>query len=278
MAVAGGVLFSCTGGKVIPRVSPAATGIDTRWPIKRVLYVMMENRSFDNLFGTVPRRERHHGGREVGGGDTAHPMPRLAARRPPPRPSGGAQLPERGQAGRVRRRCVRRPVVLLAVPGRPAPQLLVLGQGVRALRQLLRLRPGAVLPEPLLLHRRTVGRHDRQPREHRGRAGTRTTTSSRAGDATRSATTCSSWSRTTRGTSRSTTRASGSRRSANSSRRSAWTGGTTRRSPDRWGTSGTPTTGSTASSTPTCGTSTPRTRWTGWCTTSRRTSCRPSHG
>lgn len=54
MAVAGGVLFSCTGGKVIPRVSPPATGIDTRWPIKRVLYVMMENRSFDNLFGTFP--------------------------------------------------------------------------------------------------------------------------------------------------------------------------------------------------------------------------------
>ncbi len=54
MAVAGGVLFSCTGGKVIPRVSPATTGIDTRWPIKRVLYVMMENRSFDNLFGRFP--------------------------------------------------------------------------------------------------------------------------------------------------------------------------------------------------------------------------------
>jgi phospholipase C len=28
--------------------------IDTRWPIKRVLYLMLENRSFDNLFGRFP--------------------------------------------------------------------------------------------------------------------------------------------------------------------------------------------------------------------------------
>ncbi len=54
MAVAGGVLFSCTGGKVIHAVSDATPAIDTRWPIKRVLYVMMENRSFDNLFGRFP--------------------------------------------------------------------------------------------------------------------------------------------------------------------------------------------------------------------------------
>ncbi len=54
VAVAGGVLFSCTGGRVIPRLEPAATTVDTRWPIKRVLYVMMENRSFDNVFGRFP--------------------------------------------------------------------------------------------------------------------------------------------------------------------------------------------------------------------------------
>jgi len=55
MAVAGGVLFSCTGGKVVPRLtsSPAAS-VDTQWPIKRVIYVMLENRSFNNLFGTFP--------------------------------------------------------------------------------------------------------------------------------------------------------------------------------------------------------------------------------
>ena len=54
-AVAGGVLFSCTGGKVIPRVTedPVPT-IDTATPIKRVIYVMLENRSFNNVFGAFP--------------------------------------------------------------------------------------------------------------------------------------------------------------------------------------------------------------------------------
>jgi phospholipase C len=54
MAVAGGVLFSCTGGSTITRVSDATPAIDTRWPIKRVVYLMLENRSFDNLFGRFP--------------------------------------------------------------------------------------------------------------------------------------------------------------------------------------------------------------------------------
>jgi phospholipase C len=57
MAVAGGVLFSCTGGKRIPRVSVSsspALQADTQWPIKRVLYLMLENRSFDNVFGRFP--------------------------------------------------------------------------------------------------------------------------------------------------------------------------------------------------------------------------------
>jgi phospholipase C len=55
MAVAGGVLFSCTGGRVIRSVAPSpTTSIDTRWPIKQVIYLMLENRSFDNLFGKFP--------------------------------------------------------------------------------------------------------------------------------------------------------------------------------------------------------------------------------
>ncbi|HEV8564441.1 MAG TPA: alkaline phosphatase family protein [Actinomycetota bacterium] len=56
MAVAGGVLFSCThNGSVIPTVSDTvSTSIDTRWPIKRVIYLMLENRSFNNLLGKLP--------------------------------------------------------------------------------------------------------------------------------------------------------------------------------------------------------------------------------
>jgi phospholipase C len=54
MAVAGGVLFSCTGGTTIPSVDDPTPAIDTNTPIKRVIYVMLENRSFNNLFGKFP--------------------------------------------------------------------------------------------------------------------------------------------------------------------------------------------------------------------------------
>jgi phospholipase C len=54
MAVAGGVLFACTGGRHTPSVEDPTRAIDTRWPIKRVVYLMLENRSFNNLFGRFP--------------------------------------------------------------------------------------------------------------------------------------------------------------------------------------------------------------------------------
>src|SRR5437016_4013833 len=45
-----------------PRFSPSSPvggtalvdAIDTRWPIKRVVYLMLENRSFDHVFGAFP--------------------------------------------------------------------------------------------------------------------------------------------------------------------------------------------------------------------------------
>jgi phospholipase C len=54
MAVAGGVLFSCTGGRTTPSLDDPTASIDTNTPIKRVIYVMLENRSFNNLFGKFP--------------------------------------------------------------------------------------------------------------------------------------------------------------------------------------------------------------------------------
>jgi phospholipase C len=58
MAMAGGILFSCTGGKLKPSPtsvasSPTAT-VETNTPIKHVIYLMLENRSFDNVFGRFP--------------------------------------------------------------------------------------------------------------------------------------------------------------------------------------------------------------------------------
>ncbi len=48
---------------VTPSATASVVATDTRWPIKRVIYVMMENRSFDNLFGRFPGRERRDGRR-----------------------------------------------------------------------------------------------------------------------------------------------------------------------------------------------------------------------
>ena len=58
-AATGLLVASCTpkpGAMANPRTPQAARpeDIDTRWPIKRVVYLMLENRSFDNLFGRYP--------------------------------------------------------------------------------------------------------------------------------------------------------------------------------------------------------------------------------
>jgi phospholipase C len=59
LAIAGATLYACTGGGrrnpvVTPTATRSITATDTRWPIKRVVYVMPENRSFDNIFGHFP--------------------------------------------------------------------------------------------------------------------------------------------------------------------------------------------------------------------------------
>src|SRR5207248_1254327 len=68
-AAAGSALAGCSFGSAAappasPRVYPSQPNasptrvrpedLDTRWPIKRVVYVMLENRSFDHLFGRFP--------------------------------------------------------------------------------------------------------------------------------------------------------------------------------------------------------------------------------
>jgi phospholipase C len=60
-AAAGLFLTSCFGERISTAPTPRPTfsaspvaEIDTRWPIKRVVYLMLENRSFDNMFGRFP--------------------------------------------------------------------------------------------------------------------------------------------------------------------------------------------------------------------------------
>jgi phospholipase C len=49
---------SAAGGRAFPTYRPpeqdAVAALDTRWPVKRVVYLMLENRSFDHLFGRFP--------------------------------------------------------------------------------------------------------------------------------------------------------------------------------------------------------------------------------
>ena len=68
LAVVGGAALGSVGLSApdvtyFPRFSPtgpvadagaAVAAIDTRWPIKRVVYLMLENRSFDHVFGSFP--------------------------------------------------------------------------------------------------------------------------------------------------------------------------------------------------------------------------------
>jgi phospholipase C len=73
-AAAAGVVFAgCTPGKpdiVSPTIRPTfgldPTSLDTRWPIKRVVYLMLENRSFDNVFGRFPGVEGTTSGISLG--------------------------------------------------------------------------------------------------------------------------------------------------------------------------------------------------------------------
>jgi phospholipase C len=59
-AAAGIYLSACTGSRLSTTPTPRPTfgidpvKVDTRWPIKRVIYIDLENRSFDHLFGRFP--------------------------------------------------------------------------------------------------------------------------------------------------------------------------------------------------------------------------------
>ena len=75
MAVAGATLYSCTGGRRIVKVGDVTPIIDTRWPIKRVVYLMLENRSFDNIFGGFPGVNGTKVGVSYGREVPLHPCP-----------------------------------------------------------------------------------------------------------------------------------------------------------------------------------------------------------
>ena len=185
LVVAGMVATSCSGADpavTSPSSSPrptaaspvvtspsAAAAVDasvfpTRWPIKHVVFLIKENRTFDNLFGTFPGARGVTSGYDHGvrrpltrGTDqsTHEDIPHCyecCAGGVEPRRDGWVQ-PERtgGSVG------------LHAAPQGPVPELLGVGVAQRAVRQLLRQRAGAVVPEPPVLDRGAVRRRARQP-------------------------------------------------------------------------------------------------------------------
>ena len=59
LALAGSIAAACTGDSTpAPSATPTATEIadqhETRWPIKHVVFIIKENRSFDHFFGKFP--------------------------------------------------------------------------------------------------------------------------------------------------------------------------------------------------------------------------------
>jgi hypothetical protein len=85
---------------------------------------------------------------------------------------------------------------ILAAPRERRPELSVLGSRIRTLRQLLRLGPRCLLPEPPLLRGRAFRRCVRQPRRTRGPFRSQAVGDGKAGDAMLPRTSSSSAART----------------------------------------------------------------------------------
>ena len=196
MAVAGGVLFSCTGGRVIRSVTPSPSTVDRHAVADQTGHLRdAREPELRQPVRPVPGRERHdHRACRYGKEQPLIACPDwMPGDLPHDRAAGlnclnGGKMDGfgGGKWGAV--------YGYSQFHEPQIPNYYRLGEGVRALGQLLRVGAGTVVPEPLLLHRRAVGRRDRQPREHRltERAKDGTTRSTRAGAATRSATTSSS--------------------------------------------------------------------------------------
>ena len=218
MAVAGGVLFSCTGGRVVPsgerrhphhrhgdadqaRDLPDAREPQLQQPLRQ-----------------VPRGDGHGRRRVLRQGGPAAEVPGLAARRPPARPGRVPELHERREARRLRQRHLRARVGVQ--PDAASPRSPTTGSGPESTRSpTTSSRRQRGPPTRTTSSSWPVVRWgDRQPGEHRDRAST-ATRRSRAGGATRTARTCSCSSRTTAATWPSTTPASRSPPSASSSPR-----------------------------------------------------------
>ena len=146
-------------GSTVPR-------IETRWPIKRVIYVMLENRSFNNLFGKFPGVRGTTTGVENG---VEKPLIRCPEWLP-------GDLPHDLAAHRL---CVNGGAMdgfgtglygstyaYTIFDEEQIPNYWYWAREYSPVRELLLVGGGTELSQPLLLHRRQLRRRLRQPGEH----------------------------------------------------------------------------------------------------------------
>ena len=148
---------------VVP--TPDAPPVAATFPIDHVVVIVKENHTFDNYFGSLPRRRGHVG--------RAHLVGRRR-RRPPADPPSSRPLPlARLRARRLGRRPDERlepgrpeerlgPPRVHAVPGGGHPELLAIRAALRPRRSFLRVGARAVVPGALVLPRRAGGLGARQ--------------------------------------------------------------------------------------------------------------------
>ena len=160
MAPAGGVLFSCTGGKVIPKLGDRTAEIDTATPIKRP--VRDARTAASTTCGKFPGVEGTTVGVELG---KEKPLIRCPEWLPGDIPHDRAAHLNclngdkmdgfgNGEFGST---------YAYSIFDEDQIPNYYTGARVLALRPLLRERRRTVVPEPLLLHRRAIGRRARQP-------------------------------------------------------------------------------------------------------------------
>ncbi len=167
-----------------PTVEPSAAPVvdandfDTVTPIKHVVFLVKENRTFDNLFGAVPGSERRDGRRRTTGRCApAHAGYDGGCRTTSRTYYAAALAYDNGKMDGFNQATAAGDWAFTQMPGRAAAELLALGSDYVLGDRVLRVGEGPVVPEPLLHDRRAVGRRARQP----GRAGLNRSTTRRGG-------------------------------------------------------------------------------------------------
>ena len=152
------------------------TQIDTQWPIKRVVYLMLENRSFDNMFGAFPGVNGARVGNDLGREIELRRCPNWLPGDLPHDFGAAFACVNGGKMDNFKLSSLSEVSDYYAysqLAREDVPNYSALGRRVRAVGQLLRVGARAFVPEPSLLRRRRPLRRLRQPGELAAGSGSR---------------------------------------------------------------------------------------------------------